>query len=282
MITVRNLTKKYKDLIVLDDLNLEIEDGQIFGLVGVSGVGKSTLLGCLNGLESYCEGSISVDGTCVEELRGKDLREFRKNMGMIFQNFSLIGRKTIYQNIAFPMECWGYNKSDTDKRVRELAHLVGIEDKLDSRPHQLSGGQKQRAAIARALTLEPRYILCDECTSSLDPATTGHILDLLESINEKLGITVIMVTHEMTVIKRICRNIAILEAGRIVETGKVSELFKNPPDALLSLLGKGEESSDLQSRNMLEISDESLEQVTKYLDEHHIEYRRTKGGDFLC
>jgi len=150
MITVQNLTKKYKDLIVLEGVNLEIQDGEIYGLAGISGVGKSTFLGCLNGLEHYTKGSICVDGICVEHLKGRELREFRKNIGMIFQNFPLISRKTVHQNIAFPMECWGCGKEETGRRVKELAALVGIEDKLSERPDNLSGGQKQRAAIARA------------------------------------------------------------------------------------------------------------------------------------
>lgn len=241
MITIDNLSKSYENTPVLKNISLKIEDGDIFGLVGESGVGKSTLLGCLNGLEVYQEGRVLVDDTQIDKLNEKELRIFRKKMGMIFQNFSLVQRKNVYKNIAMPMECWGVPKSEIRDRVRELAELVGIEDKLDSRPSQLSGGQKQRVAIARALTMNPKYLLCDECTSALDPKMTLSILELLADIREKMGITIVMVTHEMSVVQQICDKIAVLEQGEVALTGNVSELFMRKPAQLKKFLGMDQE-----------------------------------------
>lgn len=282
MITIQNLTKKYEDLTVLEEINLEIRDGEIYGLVGISGVGKSTLLGCLNGLESYSQGSICIDGVYVERLRGKALREFRKRIGIIFQSFSLISRKNVYQNIAFPMECWGYSKEQIDRQVRAFAEVVGIQDKLDERPDNLSGGQKQRVAIARALVMEPKYILCDECTSALDPGTTNAILALLKSIHEKLGITIIIVTHEMAVIQKICQRIAILENGRIIENGWVKEIFRKQPQALLNLTGEKKKPDTQSLQNLLELQDVDLEKVMNYCKENNIEYQEVKREDIIC
>lgn len=225
------MSPNYGETHVLKNISLKIEDGDIFGLVGKSGVGKSTLLGCLNGLEGYQEGKVLVDDIQVDKLKEKELRTFQKKMGMIFQNFSLVQRKTVYKNIAMPMECWGVSKNVIKDRVFELAELVGIEDKLDTRPVRLSGGQKQRVAIARALTMNPRYLLCDECTSALDPKMTLSILELLADIREKMGITIVMVTHEMSIVQQICDKIVVLEQGKVALRGKVSELFmKNPHD----------------------------------------------------
>jgi len=282
LITVKNLTKKYKELTVLNNISLEIGDGEIYGIVGVSGVGKSTLLGCLNGLETYSQGTVCVDGTYVEKLKGRELREFRKNMGMIFQSFSLIGRKTVYQNIAFPMECWGYQRNEIDRRVRELAGLVGIEDKLPERPDNLSGGQKQRVAIARALMLEPKYILCDECTSALDPRTTNSILNLLRDICEKLGITIILVTHEMSVIKRICQKIAILEGGRIAESGSVRQIFSEQPEALLNLTGEERRQEILSCSCLLEVKETDLKKIQMLMQENNLDYRERKKEEIIC
>lgn len=238
MIEIKELHKKYNNVNVLKNINLTIEDGESFGIVGASGVGKSTLLGCINGLEEYQTGSIIVDGVKIEELDEKQLRYFRKNIGMIFQNFSLVNRKSVYQNIALPMECWGASKADIKKKVYELAEIVGLEDKLLSRPTELSGGQKQRVAIARALTLNPKYILCDECTSALDPKTSSAILKLLNSIKKEMGITVIVVTHEMSVVQQMCNRMAVLEGGEVSEVGVVSELFLNKSPVLQKLLGE--------------------------------------------
>jgi D-methionine transport system ATP-binding protein len=241
MIEILEVSKLYDNSRVLNSINLQISDGTIYGLVGESGVGKSTLLNCMNGLTDYQEGSIAVDEVKVELLAHEDMRKFRKNMGMIFQNFSLIERKNVYKNIALPMECWGYSKDEIKSKVLGLAKLVGLEDKLKARPSELSGGQKQRVAIARALTLEPKYLLCDECTSALDPKTTKSIIKLIKDIKEEFNMTVIVVTHEMSVVKKLCDEMAILDGGEVVETGKVSTLFENKSVYLKELLGELEE-----------------------------------------
>lgn len=240
MIEIKNISKTFGDLQVLKDISLTIEDGEAYGLVGPSGVGKSTLLNCLAGLDFYESGSIIVDGVCLESLGEKQARLFRKNMGMIFQNFSLVNRKNVYQNIALPMECWKIPRSDIRKRVYELAEMVGLQDKLKARPSELSGGQKQRVAIARALTMNPKYILSDESTSSLDPSITASILNLLDKIRKETGITLIMVTHEMPVVQQFCNKMTIMEAGKAVVSGNVRELFFQKPPALQKLLGMKE------------------------------------------
>lgn len=232
MIEITAVQKSFGELKVLEDINLRIEDGDIYGLVGKSGAGKSTLLRCLNGLETYDSGSIRVNGTEVKELDKPGLRLFRKDIAMIFQHFPLMSRKTVYDNIAFPMRCWKYDKQQIDSRVRELAEIVGITDKLKMKPNVLSGGQKQRVAIARALSMKPQVLLSDESTSALDPGTTASILRLLRRINEELGITIIVVTHQMSVIRELCRNVSLLEKGRLVLSGPVNELFLSQPDAL--------------------------------------------------
>lgn len=241
MIEIKGVRKNFGELCVLEDINLTINAGEVYGLVGASGAGKSTLLRCINGLIAYDSGSIKVDGTEVKELSDKNLRHLQKEIAMIFQNFNLMSRKTVYQNIAFPMKCWKYPKEEIDKRVRELAQLVGISDKLNVLPGALSGGQKQRVAIARALSMNPKVLLSDEATSALDPTTTQSILELLKSINETLGITIIVVTHQMSVVRSICNSVSLLENGRIVEAGAVKKLFFDQPDALRRFLGKSVE-----------------------------------------
>lgn len=236
MIKIEGLQKTFGNLAVLKDINLTIEDGEIYGLIGKSGAGKSTLLRCINGLEQYTAGSLKVDGVEVNSLNRKELRNFRKGVSMIFQHFPMLSRKTVYENIAFPMRCWKYDKKAIDKKVLELAELVGISDKLNERPRNLSGGQQQRVAIARALTMEPKLLLCDEATSALDPTTTKSILQLLRDINEKLGITIIIVAHQMSVIKDVCTKVTLLEEGKLVTSGDVSELFLNQPDELRNFL----------------------------------------------
>jgi D-methionine transport system ATP-binding protein len=206
-------------------------------LVGRSGAGKSTLLRCINGLESYDEGSLIVDGIEVRNLNNQSAREFKKEIGMIFQQFSLLSRMTVYENIALPMKCWKYSKDHIDKKVKELVELVGIPDKLYSKPSELSGGQKQRVAIARALSMDPKILLCDEATSALDPQTAKEIISLLNKINKELGITIVIVTHQMSVLRSSCENISILENGRIAEQGLVEEIFLKQPQALRNLIG---------------------------------------------
>lgn len=240
MIEISNLQKSYEDNVVLKDINISIKSGEIYGLVGRSGAGKSTLLRCINGLEKYREGNLIVNDVEVKELRSKDLRAFRKNMGMIFQHFSLMERKTVYQNIALPMECWGFSRDKIDKRVKELIQIIDLEDKLYDRPASLSGGQKQRVAIARALSLDPEILLCDEITSALDPKTEQSILQLLRKINEELNKTIILVTHQMSVVKEVCHKICILDSGEIRSDGDVKDIFIDEPDALKNLLGNEE------------------------------------------
>ena len=231
MIEIKNLKKLWEDdgSSVLEGINLTIEDGDIYALVGRSGAGKSTLLRCINGLTSYQEGSLKVDGCEIKDLKDKELREFRRHVGMIFQQFSLLERETVYKNVALPMQCWKYPKDQIDKKVRELLELVGLGDKMNAKPRNLSGGQKQRVAVARALTM---------ATSALDPKTTNSILDLLMEINQKLGITVIIVTHQMEVVRKACNKACILENGKIADEGTVKEIFIKQPQSLKRLLGE--------------------------------------------
>lgn len=257
MIVIKNLQKSFGDLHVLEDIDLTIEDGEIYGLVGKSGAGKSTLLRCINGMESYSMGSILVDDIEVKELDRKGLKKFRKDVAMIFQHFPMMSRKTVYENIAFPMRCWKYSKKDIDKKVKELAELVGITDKLNERPGNLSGGQKQRVAIARALSMDPKILLSDEATSALDPVTTRSILKLLRDINEKLGITIIVVTHQMSVIKDICQKVTLLENGKLVISGEVEKLFMDQPEELKTFLGEESLAIEHEGVNVqLVLSDE--------------------------
>lgn len=242
MIEIQNLCKSYGGLPVLDNISLTIQDGEIFGLVGQSGAGKSTLLDCISGLETYESGSVTADGTAIESLDKKELRLYRKKSGMIFQNFSLLERKDVFHNISFPMECWGIEKSRIKERVEELAGLTGISDKLKSRPSMLSGGQKQRVAIARALAMRPKYLFCDECTSALDPKTTKSILELLRELRNRLGITIIVVTHEMDVVRQICDRMAIVEDGKLSVVGHVEEIFRDMPVQLRRLIGEDYET----------------------------------------
>lgn len=240
MIEIKNLKKLWEDdgSSVLEGIDLTIEDGDIYALVGRSGAGKSTLLRCINGLTSYQEGSLKVDGCEIKDLKDKELREFRRHVGMIFQQFSLLERETVYKNVALPMQCWKYPKDQIDKKVKELLELVGLGDKMNAKPRNLSGGQKQRVAVARALTMDPKILLCDEATSALDPKTTNSILDLLMEINQKLGITVIIVTHQMEVVRKACNKACILENGKIADEGTVKEIFIKQPQSLKRLLGE--------------------------------------------
>lgn len=238
MIEVSGLEKKYGKLQVLENIDLEIKKGEIFGLVGLSGAGKSTLLRCINGLVPYDGGSLKVQGIEVQKLGKAQLRNFRKNIGMIFQNFSLLERCNVYENVAFPMKVWKKNSMETDEQVRKMVRLVGLEDKIESRPRQLSGGQKQRVAIARAMVTEPEILLCDGATSALDPKTATSILNLLKEINQKMGVTIIIVTHQMEVVEQICDRMALLQAGKIILKGEVKQLFLENSEPLRELLGR--------------------------------------------
>ena len=276
MIRIEGLQKSFGELTVLQDINLEIADGEIYGLVGKSGAGKSTLLRCINGLEDYSAGSINVDGVEVKDLSKSELRNYRKDVSMIFQHFPMLTRKSVYENIAFPMRCWKYSKTEIDSKVRELAKLVGIEDKLEERPGNLSGGQKQRVAIARALSMEPKLLLSDEATSALDPVTTKSILKLLRDINEQLGITIIVVTHQMSVVKQICEKMTLLENGKLVISGDVDKLFLDQPEALRRFLGSETlqvEHEGINIQIMLDENEKSRNIIS--------EMSRDLGMDFL-
>lgn len=196
MIEVSHINKSFESLKVLKNVSFTIEEGQVYGIIGHSGAGKSTMLRCINGLEGYDEGSLKVMGKEVSSMTERDIREFRKNVGMIFQNFNLLKRSNVYNNVALPLQLWGYDKEHIEKKVEELLKIVGLSHKIKSMPKELSGGEKQRVAIARALALEPKILLCDEATSALDPKTTKDILELLSKINKEMGITIVMVTHQ--------------------------------------------------------------------------------------
>lgn len=240
MIHIENLTKYYGDTKVLDDISLHVNQKEIFAIVGHSGAGKSTLLRCLNGLESYDKGSLKVFDKEVKSLAPNTLRGFRREMGMIFQHFSLMQQKNVYQNVALPMQMWNYPKEEIKTRVHELLELVGLSDKHKSYPKELSGGQKQRVAIARALTLKPKILLSDEATSALDPNTTLSILELLKTINKELDLTIVLVTHEMEVVKSIAQKALLLEHGSIIASGKIEELFLKPSQKMKEFLGDEE------------------------------------------
>lgn len=253
MIEIKGLKKSFGGLNVLEDITFTIEENDIFGLMGVSGAGKSTLLRCINGLEKFDEGSLKVNGIEVKDIPKNEIRQFRKNIGMIFQHFSLLERDNVYNNIAFPMKCWGYSKSEIEKRVIELAGLVELSDKLSSKPRELSGGQKQRVAIARALSMQPKILLCDEATYALDPNITGSILELLKKINRDLNVTIVVVTHQMEVLKSICNNAVIMSSGRIATSGRVEDIFIDRPPVLYDLLGKSAQRRQSESGVEIEI-----------------------------
>ncbi len=212
----------------VDDVNLDISEGEIFGVIGYSGAGKSTLIRMLNGLELPTEGNVIVADNEVSTIKGSKLRKARQEISMIFQHFNLLWSRTVKENIAFPLEIAGVSKNERIKRVDELIKLVGLEGREDAYPAQLSGGQKQRVGIARALANNPKVLLCDEATSALDPQTTDSILDLLVDINERLGLTIVLITHEMHVIRKICHRVAVMEGGKIVEIGQVLDVFQKP------------------------------------------------------
>jgi len=232
MIEIRHLGKTYHvatgDITALDDINLTVQDGEIFGIIGLSGAGKSTLVRCINLLEQPTSGEVIIDGQSITTLPRKELLKLRQSIGMIFQGFNLLEQRTVLRNVCFPLEIAGVNKDKAVKRARELLKLVGLEERENAYPSRLSGGQKQRVAIARALATEPKYLLCDEATSALDPNTTRQILDLLKEINTKLGVTIVVITHEMRVIERICDSVAVIDSSHIAEVGKVSTVFTNP------------------------------------------------------
>ena len=232
MIELVNVEKTYYskagDIHALHKTNISIKAGEIFGIIGLSGAGKSTLVRCINMLEHPTAGQVFVDGAELTSMTDAQLRKARQSIGMIFQHFNLLTSRTVYQNIAFPLEIQGMSKSEIDKRVRPLLELVQLEERADYYPSQLSGGQKQRVGIARALASNPKVLLCDEATSALDPQTTKSILELLKDINKKLNLTIVLITHQMEVVKAICDRVAVIENGDIIEEGPMVDVFTNP------------------------------------------------------
>ncbi|MCB7069872.1 methionine ABC transporter ATP-binding protein [Caldibacillus sp. 210928-DFI.2.22] len=236
MINVQNITKvfttKSGPLTAVNHVNFTIDEGEIFGIIGYSGAGKSTLIRMFNGLETPTEGSLTIADKDITNIRGKELRLARREIGMIFQHFNLLWSRTVRGNISFPLEIAGVPKALREKRVENLIKLVGLEGREDAYPSQLSGGQKQRVGIARALANNPKVLLCDEATSALDPQTTDAILDLLVDINRKLGLTIILITHEMHVIRKICHRVAVMDSGKIVEIAPVLDIFRHPKEEI--------------------------------------------------
>ena len=232
LIELRHLTKTFRGktqtVEALKDINLEINQGDIYGIIGMSGAGKSTLVRCINFLEKPTSGNVVIDGKDLASLSPKALRQLRQEVSMIFQHFNLLQQRDVRGNIAFAMEIAGMKKADIDKRVDEMLEIVGLTDRQHNYPSQLSGGQQQRVAIARALSTNPKIILCDEATSALDPQTTTSILNLLREINKKLGITIVIITHEMSVVESVCTHVAIIDNGNLVENGTVEQVFSQP------------------------------------------------------
>ena len=248
MIEIKNISKKFRteggDIYALKDVSLNIADGDVYGIIGVSGAGKSTLVRCINMLEKPSEGTVCIDGVDMSLLTEKQLREKRKEIAMIFQGFNLLMQRNCLKNVCFPMELAGINRVEAEKKAIKLLELVGLKDKAYSYPSQLSGGQKQRVAIARALANDPKLLLCDEATSALDPTTTNQILELIREINQKMNITVIVITHQMNVVESICRHVAILDNGVVAEKGPVGEVFSHPKSDATKRLVFPEGSAD--------------------------------------
>ena len=229
MIELKNVNKIYNNKVhALKNINLKVEEGDIYGIIGYSGAGKSTLIRLLNGLEIATDGEVIIEGDDFNKINESERRLKRQRIGMIFQHFNLLWSRTVVENIAFPLEILGKSKNEIKERVEELARLVGLEDRLNAYPSQLSGGQKQRVGIARALAGKPSILLCDEATSALDPETTAEVLNLIKEIHRKTNITVVLITHEMNVIKTICTKVAVIDGGTIAENGLVSEVFYHP------------------------------------------------------
>ncbi len=256
IIETKNLYKTFEiegnTVNALNDINLSIEEGDIYGIIGMSGAGKSTLVRCLNFLERPSKGSVIVDKEDLGTLSDKDLRKKRSNIGMIFQSFNLLQQKSVIDNVSFPLILKGLKKKDAREKARELLARVNLSDKEKAYPSQLSGGQCQRVAIARALATNPKILLLDEATSALDPKTTAQILDLLKEINKDLGITMVVITHSMDVVKNICNRLAIIDEGRIVEEGFVKDIFSNPrTEAARNLINKETKENENEKENVI-------------------------------
>ena len=254
LIEIKNLTKQFdldgSTVTALNNVSLNIEKGDIYGIIGMSGAGKSTLVRTINFLERPSEGSVRIDGVDLAELSEKELRQKRSGIGMIFQNFNLLEQKNVIDNICFPLEITGVKKKEAKQRAKELLRLVNLAEKEKAYPSQLSGGQKQRVAIARALATNPQILLCDEATSALDPQTTASILALLREINEEMGITIVIITHSMAVVTEVCKRVAIIDGGHLVEEGPVREIFENPQSDAAKELISGKENGYIPKENL--------------------------------
>jgi ABC-type metal ion transport system, ATPase component len=259
MIDISNVTKIFKtknqNITAVDHVGLNVKKGEIFGVIGYSGAGKSTLIRLLNGLEQPTEGTVTVTGDEISGMTMKELRQKRQKVSMIFQHFNLLWSRTVAENISFPLEIAGVPKKERQLRVSELIRLVGLEGRENNYPSELSGGQKQRVGIARALSNEPQVLLCDEATSALDPETTDEVLDLLVDITKKMNLTIVLITHEMHVIRKICDRAAVMENGKVVEVGPVIELFQNPQSNVTKRFVKDDISDDDHAVAMEEIKE---------------------------
>lgn len=261
-IKIENVSKIYSSkegtVQALKNVNLTIRTGEIYGIIGMSGAGKSTLIRCLNFLEQPTSGNVYIRGKALGGLQEKELRKQREQIGMIFQHFNLLMQKSVLENICFPMYIQGKKKKEARKKAEELLELVGLREKAKAFPSQLSGGQKQRVAIARALAASPKILLCDEATSALDPQTTASILELLKEINHKFGITIVIITHQMSVVRKVCSHVAIMKEGEVIETGSVSEIFSHPKSSVARELlrqdeGDGNTKEQIQSGKRVRI-----------------------------
>ncbi|MGO1368579.1 MAG: methionine ABC transporter ATP-binding protein [Senegalia sp. (in: firmicutes)] len=266
MIKIRNLYKEYKsknkNVLALKNVSLNIESGEIYGVIGLSGAGKSTLIRTINRLENVDSGNIYIDNVDITTLDKKNLLNTRKNIGMIFQHFDLLNSKNVFNNIAFPLQISKMNKDQISKRVDDLLELVGLSDKKLAYPSQLSGGQKQRVAIARALANKPNLLLSDEATSALDPETTKSILELLKKLQKTLNLTIIMITHEMEVVKRTCDKVAVMENGEIVEKGNVDEVFLNPKSNTTKSFIESMHNDDISELDIINTENSKLLKLT--------------------
>ena len=255
-IVIEKVRKSFdtKDGVVeaLKDVNLNIDSGDIYGIIGMSGAGKSTLVRCMNFLEVPTEGQVLIDGKALGDLTEKELRKQREEIGMIFQHFNLLMQKSVIDNVCFPLYIKGKKKAEARKRAAELLEIVGLGDRQNAYPAQLSGGQKQRVAIARALASDPKILLCDEATSALDPQTTSSILELLKKINKQFGITIVIITHQMSVVREICTHVAIMYEGEVVEKGLVADIFANPQSEVAKELIRKDTGSDIDADSRLD------------------------------
>ena len=253
-IAIRHLAKTFEQkgnsVEALRDISLDIEEGDIYGIIGMSGAGKSTLVRCMNFLEVPSEGKVLIDGKSLSEFSPKELRKEREKIGMIFQHFNLLMQKNVLENVCFPLYIQGKKKAEARAKALELLEIVGLADRAKAYPAQLSGGQKQRVAIARALASDPQILLCDEATSALDPQTTSSILELLQDINQKFGITIVIITHQMSVVREICTHVAIMKDGEVKEQGLVEEIFSHPKSQVAKELISKDSGNDVESKKL--------------------------------